>query len=97
MRCGGGYTATLHAEVLRKQGGVWDAQRNDWRKDVNGKRVRAAQPVVVDLMESQIETGALGGRAGAGVPRTASIRKRSPSYSATDEPVRRFWASCACC
>jgi hypothetical protein len=42
--------------VLAEAGGVWDAQRNDWRKDVNGKRVCAAQPVVVDLMESQIET-----------------------------------------
>jgi hypothetical protein len=34
--------------VLAEAGGVWDAQRNDWRKDVNGKRVCAAQPVVVD-------------------------------------------------
>ena len=53
---GAGYSATLRAEVLAEAGGVWDAQRNDWRKDVNGKRVRASQPVVVDLMESQIET-----------------------------------------
>lgn len=53
---GAGYSATLRVEVLAEAGGVWDAQRNDWRKDEHGKRVRASQPVVVDLMESQIET-----------------------------------------
>lgn len=47
----------LRAEVIASVGGVWDTLRSDWRLDEKGQRVQAAQPVVVDLMESQIDAG----------------------------------------
>jgi len=76
---GEGYSATLRAEVLAEAGGVWDAQKIDWRKDANGKRVRAAAPVVVDLMESQIET------ARWAAERVAAFRDQRPHPHAVAE------------
>lgn len=41
--------------VLVSAGGVWDHFGSCWRTDVNGARVQAADPVVLDLQESQVE------------------------------------------
>lgn len=56
LRCGD-VVVELRAEVICTAGGVWDLVRNDWRLDGEGRRVAATNPVVVDLMESQIEVG----------------------------------------
>ena len=53
----GAESVELCAEVIVTAGGVWDSVKSDWRRDANGQRVQAARPVVVDLMESQIEAG----------------------------------------
>lgn len=51
-----GGEVTLQAEIIASAGGMWDTLRRDWRRDRGGSRVAAQRPVVVDLMESQIET-----------------------------------------
>ena len=56
LRGDGGVETVLVVEVLASAGGVWDSQKKDWRRDSAGQRVPALDPVVVDLMESQIET-----------------------------------------
>ncbi len=55
LRWDGG-EVTLRVEIIASAGGVWDTLRRDWRRDDSGSRVAAQRPVVVDLMESQIET-----------------------------------------
>ena len=55
LRWDGG-EVTLRVEIIASAGGVWDTLRRDWRRDGSGSRVVAQRPVVVDLMESQIET-----------------------------------------
>ena len=76
---GPGCETRLCAEVIAEAGGVWDAQKNDWRRDDRGQRVRASSPVVVDLMESQIETA----RWAAG--RVAAFRDQRPHPHAVGE------------
>ena len=46
----------MRAEIICSAGGVWDRQRRDWKRNPDGTRVTASRPVVIDLMESQIET-----------------------------------------
>lgn len=71
LRCGDD-VVELRAEVIASAGGVWDLARSDWRLNEAGRRVAATAPVVVDLMESQIEVG----RWAAG--RVAAFREQRP-------------------
>lgn len=76
LRCGDD-VVELRAEVIASVGGVWDTLRNDWRLDEEGRRVPAAVPVVVDLMESQIEA------ARWAAERVAAFRAQRPHPQST--------------
>lgn len=45
----------LCAEVVVSAGGVWDSQKRCYKTDADGKLVPAQKPIVVDLVESQVE------------------------------------------
>lgn len=47
--------AVLEAAVVISCGGVWDHLRKTWKLDASGERVAAADPVIVDLQESQLD------------------------------------------
>lgn len=70
---------TLHAEVIVSAGGIWDSPKNDWRRDAQGKRLPATSPVIVDLVESQIEA------AHWFAGRLAALRDRKPHPHAVGE------------
>lgn len=76
LRCGDD-VVELRAEVICSAGGCWDLRRGDWRLDAEGRRVAATTPVVVDLMESQVEAG----RWAAG--RVAAFREQRPHPQST--------------
>lgn len=76
---GGGFDTELVAEVIVSAGGCWDCQCKTWRLDKNGERMPASRPVVVDLMESQIET------ARWAKERIAAFRLRRPHPQAVAE------------
>jgi len=54
LRWSGGESFLVVEEVLRA-GGCWDNLRKDWRRDGEGNRVKAENPVIVDLQESQLD------------------------------------------
>ena len=55
LRGADGATVRLSVDVLVDAGGVWDAQRRDWRLGPDGRRVAATRPVVVDATPAQVE------------------------------------------
>ena len=78
LRWDGG-AAELAVEVVASAGGQWDSVRRDWSRDAAGQRVPARSPVVVDLMESQIEA------ARWAAERVAAFREQRPHPQAVAE------------
>jgi hypothetical protein len=54
LRWAGGETFLIAHEVLRA-GGVWDNITRDWKREPDGERCRAENPVIIDLQESQLD------------------------------------------
>jgi hypothetical protein len=55
LRDEAGNTYALCADVLMHVGGVWDKQRREFRRGLDGSRDRGKGVLVVDAMESQVQ------------------------------------------